>query len=409
MARPKVTVAITNNNLNLQGPSENGVSVLLVASPVAPVAGYGVAFLVKSAAEIIIAFAQAGNEPVVAAINKGFYAEAPEGTSLYILAMAQATPLATLALAANAEKALMLAGGKARLVALAKFPAGGYAPTITLGFDVDVHDSVIAMQTLAASWQTLNKGFRFIVQGFGFTDAAAAKDYSTLSYRNGAIVVGSIADSSATATLLAMGRAALVQPQQNLGRVKTGSLIIAEASAVKIGATSADLVPAATLETLHDKRYITFEKNAIAAGYVFSDDNTLTLVTDDYNNIRHGRVIDNAQRIAFNGYYEELKETVDIDENGRMSKVVEKALETKIETGIDNAMRSQLSLNNDGSAAVTCLVNPDIALYPALYSRNNIVPNFNLAQSNTVYLFLSLRPKGCLKNIFVYLGLSVTA
>ncbi len=407
--RPKVTVAITNGNLNLQGPSENGTTVLLIASPIAPVAGYGVAFTVKSAAEIKVAFAQVGNETVVAAINNGFFAEAPEGTALHILAMAPATSLATLALAANAEKALMLAGGKARLLAMVKFPSGGYTPTITDGFDADVHAAVIAIQTLADSWQLQNKGFRAIVQGYGFTTAAAAKDYNTYAYRNAAIIVGSIANETATATLLAAGRAAFIQPQQNLGRVKTGSLKIAQASAVKIAAVSADLVPPADLESLHSKRYITFEKNAIAAGYVFNDDNMLTIETDDYNNLRHGRVIDNAQRVAFTAYYEELKDDVDVDADGRVATVVEKALQTKIESAIDQAMRAQLSKKTDGTADVICLVNPDAVQYAALYSRNNILPNFNLIQSNTIYLFLSLKPKGCLKYINVYLGLTAVS
>ncbi len=409
MARPKVTVAITNGNLNLQGPSENGVSVLIVAAPVAPVAGYGTAFTVKSAAEVITAFGQVGNAPVVAAINNGFFAEAPEGTKLHVLAMAQATPFATLALAANAEKALMLAGGAARLVGLIKFPSAAYAPIITAGFDADVDAAVIAMETLANVWQLKNQGFRFFVEGYGFTNATDAKNYELASYRHGAIVVGTVDASTAIATMLCLGRAAKAQPQQNIGRVKTGSLNIAETALVKIGATLAELVAIADLETLHNKRYITFEKNAIASGYIFNDDNMLTQITDDYNNLRHGRVIDNGQRVAFKTYYEELKDDVDVDDNGRMVSVIEKALETKIEVEIDKAMRAQLSKKKDGSADLICMVNPDVVKYVALYNRNNIVPNFNLIQSNTVYIFLLLKPKGCLKYINVYLGLTATS
>jgi Protein of unknown function (DUF2586) len=409
MAYPKVDITITNGNLGLQGPSENGISVLVVATPVAPVAGYGVAFLIKSAADAKIAFAQVGNEPVLAAINEGFYAEAPEGTLLYILAMAQTTPMATLGAAVNIEKALMMAGGKARMASVIKFPAGTYVPTIAGGFDNDVDATVVVMQAVANTWQLKNKGFRFFVEGYAFTTVAAAKDYAAATYRHGAIVVGSVNNSTATATLLAMGRAARVTPQRNIGRVKSGSLNIADAIPVKVGAVSADLVPNADQVTLHNKRYISFAKNEIASGYIFTDDNTLVIATDDYNNLRHGRVMDNAQRVTFETYYEELKDDVDVDENGKLLTIIKTALETKVETSIDAKMREQLSKNTNGSAAVTCLVNPDPVQYAALYSRNNIVPNFNIIQSETIYVFIFCRPKGCLKIINIYLGLTATA
>ncbi len=410
MARPQVQVVITNDNLGLRVPLQTGTSVVLVASPAAPTAGYGTAFLVSSKADVAAAFAAAGNEPVVAAFNNGFYAEAPEGTKVYVLAMAQSTMLETLLAAANADKALLLAGGQARLLAAIKFPAGGYTPTVTDGFDEDVHDAITAAQTLAAAWQLQNKGFRALIQGFGFTTIAAARDYSTASNRNVACVVGSVSDSTALATLLALGRAAAIEPQQNIGRVKTGSLNIAAAALVKIAATVVDNISKTDLNTLHNKRYITFERNENASGYIFQDDNMLTEVDDDYNNLAYGRIIDNAQRIAYTEYYEELKDDVEVDAAGRLSAVVEKALETKIESAIDADMRGQLSKRTDGSADVRAMVNPDPVQYAALYAKNGITnPNLNVIQSQTIYLFLFLKPKGFAKYINVYLGLTATS
>ena len=132
----------------------------------------------------------------------------------------------------------------------------------------------------------------------------------------------------------------------------------------------------------------------------------LVIPTDDYNNLRHGRVIDNAVRVAFATYYNELKDDVDVDEDGRLSKVSEKALETAIETNIDGEMRAQLSKKADGSGDVTCAVNPDYANNIAIYNQNgiNTAPNFNLLQTGTVYLFVKLKPKGCLKYVNVFIG-----
>lgn len=410
MPRPSVSVNVTNGNLNLVPASTNGVTVVLVAAPAAPTAGYGTAFLVKSIAQVKTAFAHVDNAPVVAAFEKGFFAEAPEGTEVYVLAMARTSTLQTLVAVANAEKALNLALGNARLVVAIKFPADNYTPTITNGFDEDVHNAVTDAQTLAEAWQANKKGFRYFIQGYAFSAIADAKDYSATTNRQGHIVVGNIDTSTAIATMIAVGRAAAVSPQRNIGRVKSGSLNIAAASVVKIGTVLPENVSSTDLNTLHTKRYITFEKNAISSGYVFNDDNSLTAATDDYNNLRYGRIIDNAQRITFKTYYNELKDDVELDENGRLDKVEEKALETAIETAIDEEMRGQLSKNADGAADVYCLVNPDTTAFAALYAANEIDnPNLNIIESETVYIFIFLKPKGCLKYINAYLGLTATS
>lgn len=408
MSRPSANIYLSNGNLGGQGASTTGVSALVVASPVAPVAGYGVAFLVKSIAQAKTAFAQVGNEPVVDAIVKGFFAEAPEGTELWCVAVAQTNTLTQMAVEGIAGKALLAGAGNVRLVAVIKFPAGGYTPTVTEGFDNDVHTAVTAMQTLANTWLGNRKPFRAFLQGYAYTGIANnAKDYVAANSPNVGIIVGAVDTNTATATLLALGRASKVEPQRNIGRVKSGSLNIPESSAVTIGGTAVELVTNTDLDTLHDKRYITFERNVIAPGYVFNNDLMLAAPANDYSNLRNGRVIDNAVRIAYAAYYEELKDDVEVDENGRLAKVVEKALETKVEGAIDAQMRGQLSTNNDGTSAVQCLVNPDIVQYAFLYSQNNISsPNFNILQTNKVYLFVRMRPKGSLQYIDVYLGFS---
>ncbi len=403
MQRPHVNITAMQGGLNLQPPSTFGNSAVLVAAPIAPAAGYGTAFTIKSKAQAKTAFGQVGNEKVLVALN-AFYDEAPEGTKLNVLAMAPTTTLAQLFAEANANKAL--ADGNVRLLGAIKFPASGYEPTITDGFDTDVNAAVIAAQTLADTWFGKKKPFRAIVEGYAFSGSASgANDYSTSAYRNVAICVGSVNDSTATATMLLLGRAAASQPQQNIGRIKSGSIKVAENAVVKIGTTVVDNYTDDDFDTLWEKRYIFPEKNQVSSGYVWADDNMLTSLTDDYNSLRNGRVIDNAVRVAFGTYYKELKDDVDVDEDGRLSPAVEKALETAVETDIDQTIGSQLSSKKDGTANVECLVNPDPIQYEALYVNNNITnPNFNLLQSNKVFLFVRCKPKGVLKFIDVYLG-----
>ncbi len=403
--RPQVTLALSNGGLNLIGPPSFGTVGILVASPAAPVAGYGVPFLIKSKTDLAIAFAQALNAPLLAAIRDRFFAEASDGTAVYIMAMTETTTLVTLLAPVNADKLLTLANGAIRLLGVIKYPAAGYTPTITNGFDQDVHDAVVAAQTLTSAWFLNKKPFRCLIQGFGFTTATAAKDYAADTKRNVAVVVGSINNGTVDALLVALGRASNVSPQQNIGRIKTGSLNIAQADVLRIGSVLIENVPVSDLELLYSKRYISFERNEIAAGYVFTDDNMLTSLTDDYNNLAYGRVIDNATRVAFVTYYAQLKDDVDVDEGGRLSPVVEKALENAIEADIDKFMRPQLSTKKDGTADIECLVNPDPIKYAPLYAANNIAsPNFNILQTGQVYLFLQLRPKGSLKYLNVFLG-----
>ncbi|RYZ49898.1 MAG: hypothetical protein EOO14_20075, partial [Chitinophagaceae bacterium] len=333
-----------NGGLGITAPSEFGTCGLMIASPAAPVAGYGVAFLVKSKAEAKTAFAQGANAAVLAAIETFFYGEAPESTKLYILCLADTTTLTQMATVANMDKLSALAGNQIRLVAFAKIPAGGYTPTNAEGFDQDVHQCVTAAHAVALDYLGKKKSFRYFVQGYGYqNDHATAKDYSSAAYSFGHIVLGAIGTNTLNPLLLCLGRAAKIQPQQNIGRVKSGSLNIDQALSVTIGNTVVDNMSATALEALYDKRYITFEKNLIAAGYIFSDDNSLTAPTDDYNNLRNGRVMDNAVRTAFATYYKELKEDVEVDAGGRLAPVVEKALEAEIESAINQGMASQLS------------------------------------------------------------------
>ena len=412
MARPGVNVAIMNGQLGIQGPSENGVTVLVMAIPAAPTAGYGVAFTCKTKEEVKAAFADVLNAAVLTAINDAYFGEAPEGTELHIVAMSQATSLDTLAALTNVEKGLIKAAGKARLVGVVKFPAGGYTPTVTEGFDADVHLAVPILQTIANTYMGYKKPFRFFVQGYACSGvAAAAKDYAVGTNRNGHIVAAELNGSAANALLAVMGRAAKAEPQQNIGKVKSGSLNVPTAWALTIGAAAIANVTSSTLNSYHDKRYITLEQNEIASGFIVTNDNSLVAVTDDYNNLRHGRIIDNAVRIAYATYYRELKDDVQVDDNGRMATIAEKSLEAEIVNAIDTQMRNQLNTKQNGEADVVCLVNPNYANNIALYAQNGIstAPNFNLLQTGTTYIFLKLKPKGNLQFINVYVGFTATS
>ena len=410
MSRPSVNIALQNGNLGIVPPSTSGTALLMVAAPAAPTAGYGTMFIIKSKADAKSAFADAANADLLKAIVEGFFGEAPEGNTLYVVAAARTTTLATLLCPWHVQKALIPAKGAIRLIAVIKYPdLGDYEPTITNGFDSDVHDAVYNAQELAEAWMVRKQPFRVFIEGFACDGVPAnALDYSTTTNRNCFIVANKVNADGGFATLLALGRAVAVNPQQNIGRILSGSLNINPAYAVTIGSTSADTIANTVLDDYYNKRYITIEPNKFSSGYVITDDCALTTPTDDYNNLAYGRVIDNIVRIADEIYYQQLKNDVEIDEDGRIDIVAEKALENSVLTAIDTRMGTQLSSNADGTAAVKCLVNPDTTAYAALYSANNIdSPNLNLAAGGKVHIFLTGRPKGCLRDLNIYVGYSL--
>jgi hypothetical protein len=114
-----VTIGLMNGGLNIQGPSELGTSLLMLAAPAAPTAGYGVPFLLKNTR-------LRRKRPLLHPANADVLASHPgrvlrrsagrhkavhrgHGASHYAMT--------TLAGAANTEKGLNLGGGNIRLVA----------------------------------------------------------------------------------------------------------------------------------------------------------------------------------------------------------------------------------------------------------------------------------------------------
>lgn len=405
MARPKVNISTTNGNLGGLAPNVDGVCGLIMAIPQAPTSGFGTPVLIKSKKQAGEELAQATNALALTAINDGFFAEAAEGSKLYCLFVAAATTMEDMLLPANADKLLTFANGTISLLGLAKFPASGYTPVVTDGIDADVVKAADAAQILSTKWFNLRKPFRALLQGFGFTTPSSVKSYAAEKKDNIGIVLGTVNGNGPHALLLALGRASGMPVQRNIGRVKSGSLKLQESAVVKIGDKNVEALDSVDLDTLWEKRYITFERNEAAPGYLFNDDNMLGSLTSDFSSLRNGRTIDKAVRIAYEVYYNELKNDVDVDDNGRLSSAIEAALSLNIEEAIGRRMAGEISQNNDGTPAVEALVNPDPSTYAGLYSAAGIdSPDFNILATNLVYIFVRIRPKGCLKYIDVFLG-----
>jgi hypothetical protein len=103
-------------------------------------------------------------------------------------------------------------------------------------------------------------------------------------------------------------------------------------------------------------------------------------------------------RIAYIQYYKTLKDDIEVDENGRIEKAIEKNLEQDIIDAIEKGIGGNIS-------GVNALVNPDTTTSAGLYTNANIAnPNLNLTSGGKLYVFLTIRPKGYIKDVNVLLG-----
>lgn len=399
MGNPKVIISLGNGNLGILATGDTGIKGLIAAIPAANTSGYGTPVLLQTKLQAAAELADASNAGILSAIVDYFFEEAPEGTKLYCLFVANTVTLTNLTIKTNTYFATLenFAGKKLRECGFVKYPDVSYTPTITTGFDAEVFTAATNAQALAVQQDGLVKPVICYIQGYGATTASAAKDYVADTKNGVGIVVGAVNNDTAIPVLLLLARRAKTPVHRNPGRIKDGSLAIKDTDTVKVGSTLISAISDTDLDTYHDKRYITFKVNEDAPGYVFNDDTLLTKPTDDYNCITNRAVINEAQRIAYATCYRELKDEVQVDDGGRMDGVAESNLEATITDAISKNLAGSFS-------AVSTLVNPDATQYTAWYASASITPNFNLLSGGNVYVFINIRPLGYNKNIMVLLS-----
>lgn len=406
MGNPKVTVTLGASNLGIVAADESGTMALIAAIPAANTSGFNTAVLIKSKTQAAAELTDLQNADALAAIQDAFFDETGEGSPLYCIFVGNDSKLADLADKTNLyfDKLQALAIKKIRAVGVIRFAPSDESAIIADGFDEDVHNAVPNAQALADQWIAQNKLIDVLIQGKGFTNVTDAKDYNAQAFPQVHIVIGSEDANEAFSVLRALGRKAAFAVHRNIGRVLSGSLGIATSGVVvKLGDTLVTDMGSIDEDTLHDKRYIFYVVNEADPGYIFNDDLSLVVSTSDYGTWANNAVIGEAMRIAYATYYKSLKDDVQVDDNGRLDKAVEKNLEQDIEDAINKQIGTSIS-------NVSALVNPDTTQYAALYSNANINdPNLNLLQSGgKVYIFLTIRPKGYLKDINVLLGFGLS-
>ncbi|MBC9915020.1 DUF2586 family protein [Chitinophaga varians] len=375
MGLPKVEVKLGNGNLGRSVATADGVAGLVltgVAATGLPLGTPKVIFSLNDAENLGIT--SAGTNASAYRHIKEFYDLAGEGAELYIMLVADTvtlTQMADLADANSAKKLLDAAQGRIRLLGLTRKPAAGYTPVLTDGIDKDVLDATTKAQQLALAFAAQYKPVRILIEGRAVDteNIAQLKDLRTLSANHVGIVIGSTVNDASASVGLALGRAAVIPVQRNLGRVKDGALPVLEAfvNTKKVeDFTAADQV--------HDKGYIFLRAFVGRSGYYFNDDATCAPATDDYSQLALGRVIDKVTLLCYQTYLEELNDEIKVDAQGRISVPVIKYLQGKIENAVNTAMAEEISsfsayINADQNVISTGKITIAASVVPVGYTK----------------------------------------
>lgn len=289
----------------------------------------------------------ADNNPNLYRNVKDFYAEAGDGTELYIMGFPATATFASVLdkdNAAGAKLLLRTSNGKLRGLLAFKTPAEDEVPTVANGLDTDVAAALAKAQGLG-EWATdeLRAPIFTLVEGHGFTgDASELSSLTTMEYNRVGVVIGDTAPDSPNACMgIVGGRIASVPVQRKISRVKDGALT---PLTIYVGDRPAEL---ADVETVHEKGYITFTTFVGRTGYFIADDNLATRIEDDYRSLTNRRVIDKAYRVAYNTLLDTLNDEVPIASDGSLSPSWCTSVKSTVEQAVISNMTAEGNLGND--------------------------------------------------------------
>lgn len=390
---PKVKITFENGTLGGVSPSEDGVVGLVAhAAAVGTTFVLGTPYLITKLDGLTalgITSESTGVNAGVYKTVKEFYAEAPEGTKLWLMGVAASTTVPNLTdKTKNNIKPLLEAARGAINILMVKVSPGG-TPTMQGSIDGDTLTAVANLQALADDWTEQKYApFLSVVEAMSYNGVASGlPDLSERSDNRVAVVLGdTVAGSAGAAVGLVAGRLAAMPVQRSLARVRSGAIANQE---MYIGTVAAEL---GDPEVAHDLGYIVPRTFVGKSGYYWSDDKLATAASDDYATIARRRTIDKAYRIAYKTLVDEIADEVPVDADGKLAAYHCKGVETAVESAIVNQMTSEGNLGNDPDNAsdlgVQCYIDPEQ----------------NILATSRLEVGLKVKPYGYSKYINVKLG-----
>lgn len=406
---PNVKIDFANGAIDASEPMDDGVTGLVctavavtqtVNDKTENVFALNTPYLITKLDELVSKGITSGEEDANATLYKAvkeFYDEAPDGSKLWIMGVADTVTIADIVdkTKDNAKKLLIAANGTIRTLAVKIKDKSAYTPTVTTGIDGTVRTAITNAQALA-EWatETLFAPVMVLLEGRHYTGNAETLVSNPVNTGNnnrvGVVIGDTVADSKGAAVGLLAGRIASIPVQRSVARVRTGSIV---ATTMYIGGVAAEL---GNPETINDCGFICPRTFVGKGGYFWSDDKLAAEASDDYSLIPRRRVADKAYRITYTTLINEVAEEISVTDDGKISAPVVKAIQTAVESAIVNNMTSRGNLGNDPSdpndMGVECYINPDQ----------------NIVATSRLDVQVRIKPHGYSKYINVSLGFKVT-
>ena len=385
---PRVKINYRNGLLGTVPDNQDGLLgiVVLGATAVSTTFVLGKAYrLVRPEDLTALGINTTNNSRIVELVSQ-FYAEAEEGTPVYLIGIASTAMTSVLDVETGPMKEILqsLHGDLRGLIVASASTA---SVTVTDGLDPDVLTAMPKAQALA-EWaaDSLYSPIFVILEGRHFASATDAPDLNSLAYNRVGIFIGDVVASSKNAAVGAIaGRIASSPVQRNIGRVASGPLAPVK---MYIGANSVD-ESMSVVDALYAKGYITPRIYFGLSGYYLVDDHLAVAGTDDYAHLTARRTVDKAARIAYLTMLQFLIDEIEINEDGTMQQPVLKSWQASVERAIDQQMSAAGELSVvDGKGC-------------SFY----IDPSQNVLSTSQVVGVLKVRPFGYARDIIVNVGL----
>lgn len=383
MSLPNVNIILGNGALGQVATTDDGVAgLILTGTEVAGKLELNKRYQLGGTTELEKLGITKEINPLAYKEIRAFYSQAGQGAELHLLLVAEATTLTAMCDSAAGSplcKLIDSTGGRIRIVGVNKISPKEYEVVNTQGIDYDAITAGDAAHKTAQSYADQVRPFRLLMPAPAFkSDSDDLFSPREASYNRVGYVLASDDTIDHTAAIgMVLGRAAKVEPQQSLGRVKDGSMA---PTLYLTNGKSYDQVTS-IINMLHDAGYIIPVSYPTKNGAYLNGNPMAAPATDDYSELNLGRVIDKAHVICYDTYISEILDNIIVDEKGQIPSGTCKYFEGMIENAIGIAMSGQIS-------GFTAYVNPDQ----------------NVLSSGTLEIACSITPLGTLQNINVNLA-----
>lgn len=326
------------------------------------------------------------NNPLVYKEVCSFYAQSGEGAELHLMVVASDTKLSEMVSPVDTSplsKLIEAAAGRIKIVGVNRLiEKEENVDTEQQGIDGDAVTAAEKAQQTAENYAKKIMPFRIFLPAPKWNGKMGESTFkpSGSSYNRVAMVLcseGKIGDQYPAAIGMVLGRAAKAEPQQDLGRVKFGSL----AANGYFTDGSSFLQMQSLADSLNDAGYIFFLNYPGKNGCYLNGCPMACAASDDYATLNNGRIMDKAMRIAYDTYITEIMDNVKVGDDGKLPSGVCSSFESMIENAVASLMDGQISS-----------------------FKAYVDPVQNILSTSTLKVECSIVPLGVLKTIRVMLS-----